>query len=327
MQSILAKFGLRDGEKIAHPWITTALEKAQHKVEGRNFDVRKNLLKYDNIMNDQRKVIYEQRRDIMAAPDVSDVIRDLREEVIHGLVTTAIPAHSYAEQWDLTGLTERVKDLLALDLPMAQWGKENGIAEHEIEERIKKAAEDKGAAKLALIGPETMQRAEKAALLGILDQSWKEHLLMLDQLRQGIHLRGYGQRDPLNEYSREAFGLFQIMLEIIRENVTKTLMRAEVRLPSMEELLARHRAPMQEVHAAPDDLAAGDSVTGMPPVGPTRRLPGATAYQAHQRSNVTRPVQNVFDAKNPDTWHNTPRNAVCPCGSGKKYKHCHGSAT
>jgi preprotein translocase subunit SecA len=314
MQPILAKLGLRDGEKIAHPWITTALEKAQHKVEGRNFDMRKNLLKYDNIMNDQRKVIYEQRREIMAAADVGETIRDLRNEVIHNLVAHAIPPHSYVEQWDLAGLDERVKELLALELPIAEWGRENGITEVEIEERIKKAADERIAQRFSIVNPESMRRAEKAALLGALDQAWKDHLLTLDQLRQGIHLRGYGQRDPLNEYSREAFGLFQIMLDSIREQVTKALMHAEVRLPSMEDLLARAHAQMQELRGTPE----GE----IPPVGAAdnvRRMPTAPR-------TVAAPAQPAFDPANLATWQQTPRNAPCPCGSGKKYKHCHGSA-
>jgi preprotein translocase subunit SecA len=321
MDPILSRLGLRDGEKIAHPWITTALAKAQQKVEGRNFDIRKNLLKYDNIMNDQRKVIYEQRREIMGAADVSFIVRDLREDVIHNLVTQAIPPHSYAEQWDMAGLAERAKELLALDVPLETWGRENGITETEIEERLKKAADEQMAAKTALVGEESMHRAEKAALLGVLDQSWKEHLLMLDQLRQGIHLRGYGQRDPLNEYSREAFGLFQLMLESIREQVTKTLMRAEIRLPSMEELLARRQMPMQEMHAPPEEIA-GNSVPAAASSGPHRSPAGRSMPM---RMTTARPVHHVFDEKNPDTWHSTPRNAPCPCGSGKKYKHCHGA--
>jgi preprotein translocase subunit SecA len=244
---------LRDGEKIAHPWITNALAKAQQKVESRNFDMRKNLLKFDNIMNDQRKVIYEQRREIMAANDVSGTINDLREEVINTLVTHAIPPHSYVEQWDLQGLQERVKEILALDLPILEWGKENGVTELEIEQRIRKAAEDKIAEKMKMINEDSMRRAEKAALLGVLDQSWKDHLLALDQLRQGIHLRGYGQRDPLNEYSREAFGLFQLMLNDIREQVIKALMHTEVRLPSLEDIMARSQIAMQELHGTAAD--------------------------------------------------------------------------
>ncbi len=311
MEGILTKLGLRGGEKIQHPWISTALEKAQQKVEARNFDIRKNLLKFDNVMNDQRKVIYEQRKDIMAAANVSESVRELRHDLITTLVTRAIPPHSYPDQWDLEGLQERVKTLLALDLPILNWGKEDGIAEDEMKERILKASDEKMAAKAASIGLENMQRAEKAALLGLLDQAWKDHLLALDQLRQGIHLRGYGQRDPFNEYSREAFGLFQLMLDSVREQVTQVLMHAELRVPNLDEYAERRRQEMQELHGAPPDIL-GD---GEPlPEGMVRRRP------------MLKPAQNVFDAQNPDTWHNTPRNAPCPCGSGKKYKHCHGAA-
>jgi len=316
-QAILAKLGLRDGEKIAHPWITSALAKAQQKVEGRNFDMRKNLLKFDNIMNDQRKVIYEQRRDIMAAPDVSGIIRDLREEVIHELVSAAIPSHSYIEQWDIAGLTERVKDVLALDLPIAQWASENGIAESEIEQRIKQAADEKIKEKTSIIEEGAMRHAERAALLGTLDQAWKDHLLALDQVRQGIHLRGYGQRDPLNEYSREAFGLFQLMLISIREEVTKALMQAGMRLPSLEEIMERNRIAMQEVSGAEAGASFGTDM----PEGMVVQHPSAP------RMTTARPTQHApFDQKDPATWTDTPRNATCPCGSGKKYKHCHGTA-
>ena len=326
-QEILARLGLRDGEKIAHPWISTALAKAQQKVEARNFDIRKNLLKFDNVMNDQRKVIYEQRREIMAAADVADTIRDLREEVLHTLVTHAIPPHSYAEQWDLAGLTERVKEILALDLPIAAWGKENGVTEREIEERVRKAADERLAEKLAMVGEDAIRRVEKAALLGVLDQAWKDHLLALDQLRQGIHLRGYGQRDPLNEYSREAFGLFQIMLDTVREQVTRALMHTEVRLPSLEEIMARNQAAMQELHGpAPDAIPSmpneADALSG----GTVLRHPGKGRAPQAPRAPGKHPAQNTFNQQDPNTWHHTPRNAPCPCGSGKKYKHCHGAA-
>jgi len=320
-QAILAKLGLRDGEKIAHPWITNALAKAQQKVEGRNFDMRKNLLKFDNIMNDQRKVIYEQRRDIMAAVDVAEVIQDLRDETIHEMVTQAIPSHSYVEQWDIVGLQERVKDILALELPISAWAAENGIAEHEIEERIRQAVNDKIKEKTAIIDPSAMRHAEKAALLGTLDQAWKDHLLSLDHLRQGIHLRGYAQRDPLNEYSREAFGLFQLMLENIREEVTKALMHAGMRLPSLEDIMERNRVSMQELSGAEAGRAMGADPL---PAGMVVRHPAAP-----QRSPAlsAQPVQHpVFDQNNPETWGDTPRNSPCPCGSGKKYKHCHGAA-
>ncbi|MGE4351738.1 MAG: preprotein translocase subunit SecA [Bdellovibrionales bacterium] len=311
MEGILAKLGLRNGEKIAHPWISTALEKAQQKVEARNFDIRKNLLKFDNVMNDQRKVIYDQRKEIMNADNVSDTIKEMREEIIHDLVLQAIPPHSYAEQWDIPGLETRVKELLALDLPLSDWTKEDGLAEREIEERICDAAQQKMDEKTMLVGQERMQQAEKAALLGLLDVAWKDHLLALDQLRQGIHLRGYGQRDPFNEYSREAFGLYNMMLASIREQVTKTLLHVEVRMPTLEEYVAaRRQQEVQELH--------GDSPEALSEAQAHAQAAGYRLAQAPSRS--------AFNPNDPDTWVHTPRNAPCPCGSGKKYKHCHGAA-
>jgi preprotein translocase subunit SecA len=315
-QQILAKLGLRDGEKIAHPWITTALAKAQQKVEGRNFDVRKNLLKFDNIMNDQRKVVYEQRREIMAAPEIVETIRDLREDVIHTLVEHAIPSHSYIEQWDLQGLQERVKEIMALDLPIVEWGKENGITEEEIENRLKKISEETRQQKLSILDAQAVRRAEKAALLGTLDQAWKDHLLALDHVRQGIHLRGYAQRDPLNEYSREAFGLFGLMLADIREKVTSTLMHSEMKLPSLEELMARRAAAMENLQmAAAPEPGTPEDIQSLPE-GMVRRA-GAPSSQPM--------IHRAFNKDDPSTWIDTSRNAACPCGSGKKYKHCHGA--
>ncbi|HAX91434.1 MAG TPA: preprotein translocase subunit SecA, partial [Rhodospirillaceae bacterium] len=314
MEGILTKLGLRGGEKIAHPWISSALEKAQEKVESRNFDIRKNLLKFDNVMNDQRKVIYEQRKDIMNAASVSETILDLRHDIIHDMVVAAIPPHSYPEQWDLAGLQDRVHDILAMDLPIIEWGKEEGIAEEEMEERIRKAADDKMDEKTKLVGPERMAQAEKAALLGLLDVAWKDHLLALDQLRQGIHLRGYGQRDPFNEYTREAFSLFQMMLDDVREKVTTSLMRAEVRMPSLEEYAAaRREQEMRELHGMAPEEMSPEQLQAMHEAATGLRLAPA-------------PMQHHFDPQNPDTWHNIPRNTPCPCGSGKKYKHCHGTA-
>ncbi len=309
MENVLTRLGLKNGEKIAHPWISTALEKAQQKVEARNFDIRKNLLKFDNVVNDQRKVVYEQRREIMNADNVGDMIKDLREDVIQTMVATAIPPHAYPEQWDLEGLEERVRDILALDLPIKKWGHEDGIAEDEMMDRIEKAASEKMAAKTAMITPEAMARAEKAALLSVLDQTWKDHLLALDQLRQGIHLRGYGQKDPFNEYSRESFALFQHMMAYIREQVTRLLMRAEIRLPTLEEYIASKEKEMRELHGLSDDEIAADGMSG----------------EGAARTLARSPVHIAFDPHNPDTWHNTSRNAPCPCGSGKKYKHCHGA--
>lgn len=310
MEKVLSKLGLRDGEKIAHPWISTALEKAQEKVEGRNFDMRKNLLKFDNIMNDQRKVIYEQRREIMETEDISEAIDDMRLDVISEMVASAIPKNSYAEQWDMKGLQGRAHDILALDLPIISWADEEGIAESEVEERLVKATDNAMKEKEDAVGPARLAEAKKAALLGILDQSWKDHLLALDQLRQGIHLRGYGQRDPLNEYSREAFGLFQMLLDSVRNEVTKVLMHAKVRMPTMDEYIASQRAQdRQELHDTPPESMAGDDGQALP--------------AGMQR---IRPASNAMDPNNPNTWGSTPRNSPCPCGSGRKYKHCHGKA-
>jgi preprotein translocase subunit SecA len=318
MENVLTKLGLKNGEKIAHPWISTALAKAQQKIESRNFDIRKNLLKFDNVMNDQRKIIYEQRREIMSAASVSETVRELRHEVVNRMVSQAIPPHSYPEQWDLQGLQDRMKELLSLDLAIVDWGKQEGIAEAEIEERIQRAAENKMAAMAAAVGLDRLESAERAALLGLLDQAWKDHLLALDQLRQGIHLRGYGQRDPFNEYSREAFGLYQLMLETIREQVTKLLMSVEVRLPTLEDYTAHKPQEVRALHGlAPDEIGSdGMGMEGMDP------LPKGMV----RRTALHQPAHNTFDPQNPDTWHNMPRNAPCPCGSGKKYKHCHGAA-
>ena len=205
MDSMLGKLGLQEDEAIIHPWINKALEKAQQKVEARNFEIRKNLLKFDDVMNDQRKVIYEQRHELIEAKDVSDTVHDMRHQVIEDLVAQCIPEKAYPEQWDVETLARESRRLLALDLPIAEWAKEEGIAETEIRERLIAESDRKMAQKVATYGPELMRMAEKSLLLQILDHLWKEHLLNLDHLRQGIHLRGYGQRDPLNEYKREAF--------------------------------------------------------------------------------------------------------------------------
>jgi preprotein translocase subunit SecA len=321
MRGLLQNMGLKDGEKISHPMITNMLKKAQTKVEARNFDIRKNLLKFDDIMNAQRKVIYEQRRDIMAADDVNDTIKDLREETIDKMVGAAIPANSYPEQWDLEGLQTTVKDTLALDLPIPAWGQEDGIAEKEIQERINAAAASVMQEKERIEGAATIRRVEKAALLHVLDQSWKEHLLTLDHLRQGIHLRGYAQRDPLNEYSREAFQLFEVMLSEIRLNVTKLLMHAKVTMPSLDDMAAAAKTPRMELHGNLPGDAMGDGT--ILPEGMIHRLPS----RAERAAPVSlAPVHIKFDAGDPASWIHTPRNAPCPCGSGKKYKHCHGGA-
>ncbi|MCW2245884.1 preprotein translocase subunit SecA [Azospirillum fermentarium] len=299
MDGMLQRLGLQEGEAIIHPWINKALEKAQQKVEAHHFETRKNLLRFDNVMNDQRKVVYEQRREIMDSDDISETVTEMRHQIIAEMVSKAIPANTYSEQWDLSGLHEDVKRLLGMDIPVIDWAKEEGIAEAEVEERIREAADAKYAQKVADYGPEMMRYAEKTLLLQILDQEWKDHLLHLDHLRQGISLRAYAQKDPLNEYKREAFDMFESMLSSLREQTTSVLMHVEVRVaPPMEDMYAPQE--MHEIHADPALADAGGDL----PDGMVRR------------SEASAPLANP--------WPETPRNAMCPCGSGKKYKHCHG---
>ena len=289
MDGMLQKLGLKEGEAIIHPWINKALAKAQQRVEARNFEIRKNLLRFDNVMNDQRKVIYEQRREIMNAEDCSAMIEEMRHEVIQDLVTRCIPAAAYAEQWDIGQLHTETLRLLALDLPLPDWAKEEGIADEEILERITQASDAAMAAKEAEYGPQIMRLAEKSMLLQILDQLWKDHLLTLDHLRQGIGLRAYAQRDPLNEYKREAFVLFEDMLGSLRQSVVQAITHLQLQMSTPPEALF-----------ADESAPAGDD-------------DGWTLYHG---TRIRR--------DDPATWTGLSRNVACPCGSGKKYKHCHG---
>ena len=229
MDTMLKRLGLKEGEAIVHPWINKALEKAQQKVEARNFEIRKNLLKFDNVMNDQRKVIYEQRKEMMAAPDLKEEVAGMRHQVIADLVARYIPEKAFAEQWDVTGLHEEVLRIFGLDLPFADWAKEEGIADEAMQERLTDAVDGKMAEKAANTGPELMRAVEKSLVLQILDQNWKEHLLNMDHLRQAVSLRAYAQRDPLNEYKREAFEMFEGMLDRLREQTTAMLSYIEIR--------------------------------------------------------------------------------------------------
>ncbi len=301
MDGMLQRLGLQEGEAIIHPWINKALEKAQQKVEARNYEIRKQLLKFDNVMNDQRKVVYEQRREIMAAKEISATIADMRHEVVESMVARSIPSNALPDQWDVTGLHEECLRVLSLELPVADWAKEEGIADSEIRERILQAADAKIAQKVANYGADIMRMAEKSLLLQLLDQIWKDHLLSLDHLRQGINLRAYAQRDPLNEYKREAFELFGQMLIGLRESVTRMLCHIELRVQRGEDDLmpaARQRGLWREGR---EDPAFSEEA------GAT-----ATSGRAAAAAAVAAP------------WARTPRNAPCPCGSGKKYKHCHG---
>jgi preprotein translocase subunit SecA len=311
MDGMLRKLGLQEGEAIVHTWINKALAKAQQKVEARNYDIRKNLLKFDDVMNDQRKVIYEQRIELMRVDDVSETVADMRHEVIEELVHACIPEKAYAEQWDTENLHDEVERITGLDLPVADWAKEEGIAEEEIRERVEQAADRKMAEKAANFGPEMMRMIEKSLLLELLDLQWKEHLLQLDHLRQGIGLRGYAQRDPLIEYKREAFNLFEGMLARLREMVTSYLAHIELQLQEPEQLVAERTLP--EMHASHIDPITGENDAALPPPGPLAMAAPTGGVAVRER-----------DPDDPSTWGKVGRNAPCPCGSGKKYKRCHG---
>ncbi len=309
LEGMLTKLGLKENEAIVHPWINKALEKAQQKVEARNFDIRKNLLKYDDVMNDQRKVIFEQRLDLMRDDHVEDTVADMRHQIIDDLVSKHIPENAYPEQWDVDGLHDAVNHVLTLDLPVKDWAKEEGIADEEVKERVKRAADEWMAAKVAKWGPDVMRYVEKSILLQSLDHLWREHLVMLEHLRQVVGLRGYAQRDPLNEYKAEAFSLFEGMVAGLREAVTAQLMRVEI-MPQQPE---DEQLPYMEAHHV-------DATTGEDELAP-QGLSGTATLAAGNTAVVEAAAR---DPNNPATWGKVGRNELCPCGSGKKYKHCHG---
>ncbi|MFP6761142.1 MAG: SEC-C metal-binding domain-containing protein, partial [Rhodospirillales bacterium] len=317
MDGMLQKLGLEEGEAIVHRWINKALEKAQQKVEARNFDIRKNLLKFDDVMNDQRKVIYEQRRDLMDLNDVSDTIIDVRSNVIDLMVSRCMPEKSYAEQWEMGSLHEEVLRVFGLDLPLSDWAKEEGVADVEIRERIIDATTKKMAEKAASWGPEVMRDLEKSLLLQVLDQVWKEHLLALDHLRQGIGLRAYGQKDPLNEYKTEAFEMFNQMLAELDDRITMILSHMEVQLTDVDDidLYDRPDPNTYKLYRDPDFADMGDE-------GNQNRT---RSNAIHTRPLTLRQAADEIDPEDPSTWGKVGRNTTCPCGSGKKFKHCHGS--
>ena len=306
MDSMLQRLGLQEGEAIVHPWINKALEKAQQKVEARNYEVRKQLLKFDDVMNDQRKVVYEQRKDLMRASDVQSTITDMRHEVTEVLVDSCIPENALPEQWKLDTLHEECMRVFGLDLPIRDWAKEEGIADREIHERIVSEVDRKMAEKAAAYTPELMRIAEKSLLLQLLDQIWKDHLLQLDHLRQGIGLRAFGQRDPLNEYKREAFDMFQTMLARLRQSVIQVLSHLELQTNSSEEALEQRSSQTKMIETRSDPAFLGDAETASGAL-PARRKAAA-----------------VVDPNDPSTWGRVSRNSACPCGSGRKYKQCHG---
>ncbi|MFO1089340.1 MAG: preprotein translocase subunit SecA [Hyphomicrobiales bacterium] len=312
MDTMLQRLGLKEGEAIIHPWINKALEKAQQKVEARNYDIRKNLLKFDNVMNDQRKVIFEQRIEIMRGDDIQATVDDMRHQVIEDTVAKFIPPDAYPEQWDATGLREKLREVIAMDFPVDEWAKEEGIADEEIRDRVRNAADELYEGKRQRWGADVMGFVEKQVLLQTLDHLWREHLVTLDHLRQAVGLRGYGQRDPLNEYKTEGFTLFEAMIARLREMTTSNLMRVEIsdRAPP-PELPDEEQLPFMQAHhfdplTGRDDAAeAGLALlsAGQQPWG----APGAVM------------------AGDPAQAGKVGRNDPCPCGSGKKYKHCHGA--
>ncbi|UWF58760.1 preprotein translocase subunit SecA [Brucella sp. 2716] len=306
MDGMLQKLGLKEDEAIVHPWINKALEKAQKKVEARNFEIRKNLLKYDDVMNDQRKVIFEQRLEMMDEEDLTETVAEMRHEVIEDMVILRIPKDAYAEKWDIAGLKQDIASKLNLDLPVEEWAKEEGIAEEEFENRIKEAADKAAAEKAERFGPQIMTYVEKSVIMQSLDNLWREHLVNLDHLRSVVGFRGYAQRDPLNEYKTEAFELFQTMLANLREVVISQLMRVEIvrEAPPEPQL-----PPMTGLHI--------DGTTGENDFD-------EAIWAEHQHDDrIVPPAQR--DPADPRTWGKVSRNEPCPCGSGKKYKHCHGA--
>ncbi|WP_232629552.1 preprotein translocase subunit SecA [Methylobacterium sp. Leaf118] len=329
MDGMLQRLGLEQGEAIIHPWINKAIEKAQQKVEARNFDMRKNVLKYDNVMNDQRKVVFEQRRDLMGQDSVRDTVDEMRHGVIDDVVAVHIPENAYAEQWDVAGLKTRTLDLLNLDLPVEEWAKEEGIADEEIRERLRKASDESYEARIEKNTPDVMAYIEKQVVLQTLDHLWREHLVTLDHLRQVIGWRGFAQRDPLNEYKSEAFELFNGLVTALREQVTAQLARVEI----------LYQDPEGQAGAAFEQAGYGEPQ--LPPMFPEHRDPvtgenefartgtgsdggAGPAYGYAARDLASDAAVLERKPEDASTWGKVGRNEPCPCGSGKKYKHCHG---
>ena len=306
LDGMLQKLGLKENEAIVHPWINKALEKAQQKVEARNFDIRKNLLKFDNVMNDQRKVIFEQRLELMRDETVDETITDMRHAMIEDTVAKYVPENAYPEQWNVAGLDHDLREIITLALPVQDWAKEEGITGDDVRERITRRADEWMAGKVAKWGPDVMRYVEKSVLLQTLDHLWREHLVMLEHLRQVIGLRGYGQRDPLNEYKAEAFALFETMVAHLREAVTAQLMRVEVvQSPPAEEAA---QLPYMEAHKVDPTTGEDEMAPALAPA----LVGNGNGAQAERKAN------------DPSTWGKVGRNELCPCGSGKKFKHCHG---
>jgi preprotein translocase subunit SecA len=329
MDSMLVKLGLQEGEAIIHPWINKAIEKAQQKVEARNYDIRKQLLQYDDVMNDQRKVIYEQRKDIMDTATVGDTVDDMIQETVNSLVGANCPPNTYPEQWKTDKLTDEVREVFGLDVPFKEWANEAAVDPALVEERLSTLVRDRMAEKRQAVGDEVWGRFEKGILLQSLDHHWKEHLATLDMLRQVVGLRAYGQRNPLNEYKAEAFGMFESMLGATRQDLARMLSRLELQAapPELED-----PKDFQVMHIDPltGENDAGGGLFGAGAIGPLSMEPraaiaGLTADQVANAADIGDQYGAAFDPADVSTWQGrVPRNAPCPCGSGSKFKHCHG---
>ncbi len=312
LDGMLQRLGLKHGEAISHGMVNAAVAKSQQRVEARNFDIRKNLLKFDNVMNDQRKTIFEQRLEFIGAESVHETILGMRQQLIEDLVKRYVPENSYAEQWKTADLETDVTEFFGMNLPIVQWGKEEGIAEEELTERITKAANTRSNERMQAAPPDVVSQIERAILLQTIDHEWREHLVTLDHLRHTIGLRGYGQRDPLNEYKTEAFLLFEGLLARIRQQITRQLMHVQLQMEAPPDLDESALPQMRATHINPDtgeNEFDDEPVLGRPMTN-TPRLAG-------------RPIP--VNPNDPATWGKVQRNAPCPCGSGKKFKQCHGA--
>mgnify|MGYP000487186648 CR=1 FL=1 len=312
MSVMLQRLGLPEGEALIHPWISKALEKAQQKVEERNFDIRKNLLKYDNVMNDQRKVIYEQRKELMAADDVSETIREMRQEYLADTVSAYLPHGSAPNEWQKEELKQELYRITGFMLPITNWANEPEIDADKMQEKILDEVENRIAEKNASVPENIVRMVEKNVLMQVLDQLWKEHIASLDLMRHTIVLRAYGQKDPLNEYKKEAFNMFSVMLDNLREKVTFLICRTVIQTDALDALMIQeNRAQnMQEIHETPESLVGRPSAPNN--------------YESDEKNEPFQYSRAEFDPKDPRTWGKVARNDLCPCGSGKKYKHCHG---
>lgn len=319
MDNMLVRLGVEEGDAIIHPWINKAIERAQSKVEAGNYDIRKNLVKFDDVMNDQRSVIYEQRRDVMEADEVAETVDDMRAEVIEKLVDQHMPAKSFVEQWAIEDFSADIKRVFCLSSPLPKWLEEDGIDQATIKDRLEKLTKDSISKKAANYGSSFWRTIEKSLLLQVIDQEWKDHLYNLDHLRKSVSLRGYAQRDPLNEYKTDAFSLFEQMLMNTRETLTQLLFNLEISAEATGP--SEPQAPssiFRELEQADMTAIKAD------PVQAVGRATSEAPDEAGRLPSQSRVATGPVNPNDTSTWGRVPRNAPCPCGSGKKFKHCHG---